>query len=384
MERANITELARKWGVSRRFIYNALEAGRIPGAEFIDGRWHIPEDAENPIKRLVTPKYGYISAKEAAEKWGASKKAVCSAAKTGRIPGAEFINDRWHIPEDAENPLKMVVDPKPGYISTKEAAEKWGVFQSSVCNAANEGRIPGAEFVGNRWHIPEDIECPVDRRKDEENAGYTTIREIAQRWGITNARVHQLCQDGRIPGAVYENRHWRIPVDAKKPVVTGPVGTCSASQKAEEWGISPAAATRLCALGVVPDAVHIGRLWHIPEDAVYPLEGYIALPQLAEKWDFPRQKLWKFCDEGRIPGAKRIGRDWYVPADAKKPADKRTERKLGYISPTKMAEKWGVSRNFVCEVAKEGRIPGAEFVDGRWHIPEDAVCPEDRRGKRRE
>lgn len=165
MERANITELARKWGISRRAVYNAAEEGRIPGAEFIEGKWFIPKDAKNPIKRLVSPETGYISARDAAEKWGVVHVAVCRAAKNGRIPGAKYIGDRWHIPKDSENPMKIVIDPKPGYISTKDAAEKWGVAQTVVCDVAKAGRIPGAEFVGGRWHIPEDVKCPINRRK---------------------------------------------------------------------------------------------------------------------------------------------------------------------------------------------------------------------------
>lgn len=169
MERTNITELARKWGVSRRAVYNAAEEGRIPGAEFIDGKWYIPKEAKNPIKRLVLPKTRYISSRDAAEKWGVTQEDVCRAAKKGRIPGAKFIGGRWHIPKDSETPIKRVMDPKPGYISTKEAAEKWGVAQTFVCDVAKDGRIPGAEFLGGRWHIPEDLKCPINRRKKRKN-----------------------------------------------------------------------------------------------------------------------------------------------------------------------------------------------------------------------
>lgn len=165
MERTNITELARKWGISRRAVYNAAEEGRIPGAEFIDGKWYIPKDAKNPIKRLTTPETGYISARDAAEKWGVAHGAVCRAAKKGRISGAKYIGDRWHIPKDSESPIKIVMDPKPGYISTKDAAEKWGVAQTVVCDVAKVGRIPGAEFLGGRWHIPGDLKCPINKRK---------------------------------------------------------------------------------------------------------------------------------------------------------------------------------------------------------------------------
>lgn len=165
MERTNITALAKKWGVSRRFVYNAAEEGRIPGAEFIDGKWYIPAEAEKPIKRLVTTKTDYFSATEAAEKWGVAKESVCRAAKAGRIPGAELVGGRWHIPEDLENPMKIVIEPQPDYISTEEAAEKWGIAQTAVCDAAKADRIPGAVFIGGRWHIPEDAVCPTVRRK---------------------------------------------------------------------------------------------------------------------------------------------------------------------------------------------------------------------------
>ena len=204
---------------------------------------------------------------------------------------------------------------------------------------------------------------------------YTTIQKTADRWGISKARVHKLCQEGRIPGAVFENKHWRVPVDAIKPDGLGPTGTLSASKKAKEWGVSLEIVIRLCELGHIPDAVHIGRFWYIPGDAVYPLEGYLPLPMQAEKWGIPRQFMWKLCTGGRVPGAKRIGRDWYVPTDAKRPANELMGRKPGYTSPTKIAEKWGVSRTFVCTAAKEGRIPGAELIDGKWHIPENAEKP---------
>lgn len=208
---------------------------------------------------------------------------------------------------------------------------------------------------------------------------YTTIQKTADRWGVSKAYVHMLCQEGRIPGVVHKNKHWRIPVDAKKPVGTGPVGTLPASKKAKEWGVSIATVTRLCDTGYIPGAVHIGQYWYIPENAAYPLEGYISVSEMAERWGMHRVPVSKFCKNGRIPGAKRFGSFWYIPVDAKKPTHGLTERKSGYTSTAKMAEKWGVSRGFVCEAAKEGRIPGAELIDDKWHIPEDAECPLKRR-----
>ena len=110
----------------------------------------------------------YTSGYKAAKKWGVSVTAVYRAAREGRIPGAELIDGYWRIPVNAKDPTKKMIDPNPGYISVREAAGKWGITMESVRDAANEGRIPGAEFSGGRWHIPKDLEGPIDRRKKQK------------------------------------------------------------------------------------------------------------------------------------------------------------------------------------------------------------------------
>lgn len=47
--------------------------------------------------------------------------------------------------------------------------------------------------------------------------GYTTIQEIAKKWGIGERRVNVLCSQGRIEGAVKFGNTWAIPEDAEKP-----------------------------------------------------------------------------------------------------------------------------------------------------------------------
>ena len=49
-------------------------------------------------------------------------------------------------------------------------------------------------------------------------ADFITIKEIAEKWGISERRVSTLCRDGRIEGAKKSGRAWLVPVDAKKPV----------------------------------------------------------------------------------------------------------------------------------------------------------------------
>ena len=50
------------------------------------------------------------------------------------------------------------------YLSTFEAAEKWGISHRRVNVLCNEGRITGAQRAGSRLIIPADAEKPADAR----------------------------------------------------------------------------------------------------------------------------------------------------------------------------------------------------------------------------
>jgi len=47
--------------------------------------------------------------------------------------------------------------------------------------------------------------------------GYMTTLEAAEKWGLSDRRVRVLCGNGRIPGAVKDGKSYKIPLDAKKP-----------------------------------------------------------------------------------------------------------------------------------------------------------------------
>lgn len=47
--------------------------------------------------------------------------------------------------------------------------------------------------------------------------GYMSAREASYKWGVSESRVHKLCQQGRIPGLERFGRSWVIPADAEKP-----------------------------------------------------------------------------------------------------------------------------------------------------------------------
>lgn len=51
-----------------------------------------------------------------------------------------------------------------GFITVKEAAEKWNIGVRRVNTLCLEGRIPGVSKLGNVWAIPEGAEKPTDER----------------------------------------------------------------------------------------------------------------------------------------------------------------------------------------------------------------------------
>ena len=50
------------------------------------------------------------------------------------------------------------------YLSVKETAEKWGISERSVQILCRDNRIPGVSKLGYMWLIPKDAEKPIDGR----------------------------------------------------------------------------------------------------------------------------------------------------------------------------------------------------------------------------
>ncbi len=50
------------------------------------------------------------------------------------------------------------------YLSIKQTAERWGISPRRIQILCKEERVPGAFIVGNSWAIPEDAAKPKDER----------------------------------------------------------------------------------------------------------------------------------------------------------------------------------------------------------------------------
>lgn len=46
---------------------------------------------------------------------------------------------------------------------------------------------------------------------------FITVKQTAEKWGISDRRIRVLCAEGKIPGAYQEGRIWKIPIDVQKP-----------------------------------------------------------------------------------------------------------------------------------------------------------------------
>lgn len=47
--------------------------------------------------------------------------------------------------------------------------------------------------------------------------GFSTVKDIAEKWGVTPRTVQTLCAEGKVDGATKFGDVWAIPVDAEKP-----------------------------------------------------------------------------------------------------------------------------------------------------------------------
>ena len=52
----------------------------------------------------------------------------------------------------------------------------------------------------------------------ETKKDYMTLKEAAEKWGVTPRRVNYYCAAGRIPGAVKMAGVWLLPKIAEKPL----------------------------------------------------------------------------------------------------------------------------------------------------------------------
>lgn len=61
--------------------------------------------------------------------------------------------------------ISMGVSKLLDYISVKEAAEKWGISERRVQKLCEGNRIEGIVRFGHAWMVPREAEKPADQRR---------------------------------------------------------------------------------------------------------------------------------------------------------------------------------------------------------------------------
>ena len=46
---------------------------------------------------------------------------------------------------------------------------------------------------------------------------YLSIKQTAEKWGISGRRIQRLCSENRVPGAMKIGSYWAVPADALNP-----------------------------------------------------------------------------------------------------------------------------------------------------------------------
>ena len=54
------------------------------------------------------------------------------------------------------------------YMSAPEAAKKWGISERRVQILCSQGRIEGVSKFGYMWLIPQNAQKPIDKRRKEK------------------------------------------------------------------------------------------------------------------------------------------------------------------------------------------------------------------------
>lgn len=80
------------------------------------------------------------------------------------------------------------------YISVREAAERWEMTPRRVQVLCNEGRIDGAQRVGNVWTIPENADKPIDARKKiiAPKAKVNSNISLERIWAMPNKNTFEI------------------------------------------------------------------------------------------------------------------------------------------------------------------------------------------------
>lgn len=94
----------------------------------------------------------YISASEAAKKWGISERRVQKLCEENRIPGVERFGRMWLIPQNAKKPVDKRYKVPISNISVEKIIEEYGAYIFNIAYKLS-GKVEQAEDIAQETFI---------------------------------------------------------------------------------------------------------------------------------------------------------------------------------------------------------------------------------------
>jgi hypothetical protein len=107
------------------------------------------------------------------------------------------------------------------YISVKQAAEKWGMTARRVQVLCNQNRIEGAQRVGNVWTIPENAKKPDDARSKKDTQKRLNSNIVIERiWAMPNKHTFEIKPIGDLIREELTDGTWIDPFANRNKLAT--------------------------------------------------------------------------------------------------------------------------------------------------------------------
>jgi excisionase family DNA binding protein len=273
-----LAECSQQYEISGTALFDLVQKGQVH-ARKSGGRWQVERASLEQVLAERAIPAGWLTAKEAGQRLGVTGQEVLRRIRAGQL------HARAHGQQllVAEEEIQGLLIP-PGWLTTRQLAEKAGVKSSTVYGWIAKGWLPARKAHG-RWivedRVPEQRRPPRQPQEKQatrpipsehrrparpiteppgEETGYLSLREAADRYGLTYNQLYKLIQYGHVRRR-NAGRHVLVEVASLEDWLPPP-GWAWLFAAVQEYGISAVRGHALIQQGQVR-ARQRGRRWQV-------------------------------------------------------------------------------------------------------------------------